>query len=292
MIGLGAMGAAMAARLLDRGFKVWVWNRTAARCDALAAQGAVAASSPAEVAAAARTVLVSVADEQAVEGVLFGSAGAVAALRPGGVVIETSTTSPEFARTLGSRLQAAGHQLLEARLLGNAQHARQGELRVMTAGPQPVSEAASSLLAELGKEVTHLGDIGAAAAMKLVLNMLMGIEMQALAEAVLLGEQAGLPRARVLAAIAASGFSSPVMRFKCQAMGRGAFSPPDFRLSLMQKDMALALAQARRLNVPVPTADASGAAFTEAVAMGLGDLDCAAMLSYMEAVLSAATGSR
>jgi 3-hydroxyisobutyrate dehydrogenase len=166
------------------------------------------------------------------------------------VVIETSTTSPEFARTLGSRLQAAGHQLLEARLLGNAQHARQGELRVMTAGPQPVSEAASSLLAELGKEVTHLGDIGAAAAMKLVLNMLMGIEMQALAEAVLLAEQAGLPRARVLAAIAASGFSSPVMRFKCQAMGRGAFSPPDFRLSLMQKDMALALAQARRLNVP------------------------------------------
>jgi 3-hydroxyisobutyrate dehydrogenase len=135
VIGLGAMGAAMSARLLDRGFKVWVWNRTAARCDALAAQGAVAASSPAEVAAAARTVLVSVADEQAVEDVLFGSAGAVAALRPGGVVIETSTTSTEFARTLGSRLQAAGHQLLEARLLGNAQHARQGELRVMTAGP-------------------------------------------------------------------------------------------------------------------------------------------------------------
>lgn len=128
--------------------------------------------------------------------------------------------------------------------------------------------------------------------MKLVLNMLMGIEMQALADAVLFGEQAGLPRARVLAAIAASGFSSPVMRFKCQAMGRGAFSPPHFRLSLMQKDMALALAQARRLNVPVPTADASGAAFTEAVAMGLGHLDCAAMLSYMEAVLSAATGSR
>lgn len=231
------------------------------------------------------------ADEQAVEDVLFGSAGAVAALRPGGVGIETSTTSPEFARTLGSRLQAAGTQLLEARLLGNAQHARQGELRVMTAGPPPVSEAASSLLAELGKEVTHLGDIGAAAAMKLVLNMLMGIEMQALAEAVLLGEQAGLPRP---GARRDRGERLQLAGHAVQVPGHGArrILPPDFRLSLMQKDMALALAQARRLNVPVPTADASGAAFTEAVAMGLGDLDCAAMQSYMEAVLSAATGSR
>jgi 3-hydroxyisobutyrate dehydrogenase len=284
VIGLGSMGTAMAARLLDRGFEVTVWNRTASRCDAVAAQGAVPVSSPAEVAAAARIVLVSVADERAVEDVLLSSSDTLTALRPGSVIIETSTVSPEFARALCTRLESAGHPMLEARLLGNARHARQGELRIMTAGPQAVSEAASPLLAELGKEVTYFGDVGAATVMKLVLNMIMGIEIQALAEAVFLGEQAGLPRSRVLSSIAASGFSSPVMRFKCQAMGRGAFSPPDFRLSLMQKDMALALAQAQRLNVPIRTADATCAAFTEAVEMGLGDLDCAAMLSYIEAV--------
>lgn len=290
VIGLGSMGAAMAARLLDRGLGVTVWNRTPARSAELSSQGAVAAPSPAGVAAKARIVLVSVADESAVEDVLLGSSGALTTLRPGGMVIETSTVSPEFARALGTRVESAGHHMLEARLLGNAHHARTGDLRIMTAGPRAVSEAASSLLVELGKDVTHLGEIGAAAAMKLVLNMLMGIEMQALAEAVILGERAGLPRSRVLASIAASGFSSPVMRFKCQAMGRGAYSPPDFRLSLMQKDLALVRAQAESLNVPVPTADAAGAAFTEAVRLGLGDLDCAAMLSYMERIQEQAPG--
>ncbi len=282
VIGLGVMGAAMTARLLAGGIGVTVWNRTRSKCGALADQGAVPAESAAAVAERAGTVLVSLADQDAVDHVVFGPGGLVQSLRPGGVIVDTSTVSPGFARTLADRAGRTGHHALDARVLGNAEHARAGELRVMVGGERGVFERVAPLLTVLGKEVSYLGDSGSAAAMKLVLNMLMGVEMQALAEAVVLGERAGLSRQSVLQTIAASGFSSPVMRFKCGVMGRRAFTPADFRLALMHKDMALVRAEAQRLEVPVPSADAAYGMLTAAVGQGLGDLDCAAVLSFME----------
>jgi 3-hydroxyisobutyrate dehydrogenase len=213
---------------------------------------------------------------------VFGPGGLAGALRPGSVVIDTSTVSPQFARDLSERLTRAGHDALEARLLGNAQHAVTGELRVMAAGDAATFERARPLLAALGKEVTYLGGAGSAATMKLVLNMLMGIEMQALAEAITRGQRAGLPRQAVIGSIAASGFSSPVMRFKAGVMGRRAFSPADFRLALMHKDMALARSEAERLGVPLPSADAAHGVLTGAVRGGMGELDCAAVLEFLE----------
>ena len=281
IIGLGSMGAGMASRLLESGYRVVAWNRTAAKREALASKGAVPAPTPAAVAGQCETVLVSVADQDAVTEVLFGKDGAAGSLRPGSVLIETSTVSPEFAAGLAARLGAAGHLSVEARLLGNAKHAASGELRVMAGGPKETFEQVQPLLAVLGKEVTHVGDTGSAATMKLVLNMLMGIEMQALAEAILLGERAGLPRQAVIQAIAASGFSSPVMRFKCGVMGRGAFTPADFRLALMHKDMGLVRAEAERLGVSLASASASHEVLAGAVEQGMGELDCAAVLPFL-----------
>lgn len=282
VIGLGSMGTGMAGRLLDRGFGVTVWNRTAAKCDELAARGAVPARSPAAAAGQAGTVLLSLADQDVVERVVFGTGGVIESLRPDGVIVDTSTVSPGFARDLARRAGRTGHHALDARVLGNAGHARAGELRVMVGGERRVFERAAPVLAALGKQVTYLGDSGSAAAMKLVLNMLMGVQLQALAEAVVLGEQAGLPRQAVLDMIAASGFSSPVMRFKCGVMGRRAFAPADFKLSLMRKDMALIRSEAQRLQVPLAVADAAYTMLTAAVRHGLGELDCAAVLAFME----------
>jgi 3-hydroxyisobutyrate dehydrogenase len=287
VIGLGVMGAAMAERLLGQGLRLTVWNRTRSKCDALVSGGAVAAGSPAEVAARTETVLVSLADQDAVEHALFGPEGVVHGLRSGGVIVDTSTVSPEFARTVAERAAHTGHRALDARILGNVGHARTGELRVMVGGDPEVYRQVEPLLAMLGKEVTHLGESGCAASMKLVLNMLMGVEMQALAEAVVLGERSGLARDVVLKTIAASGFSSPVMRFKCGVMGRRAFTPPDFKLALMRKDMTLAAAEAARLDVPRATIEAARDAFSAAERDGLGDLDCAAVLSYFERLAAA-----
>ncbi|HEY7430354.1 MAG TPA: NAD(P)-dependent oxidoreductase [Streptosporangiaceae bacterium] len=292
VIGLGSMGTGMAARLLERGYRVISWNRTAGKSAALAAQGAAPASSPAEVAAHSEAILISLADEDAVWQVVFGPSGLASSLRPGTVVIETSTVSPEFARNFTARLGQAGHQALEARLLGNAQHAAAGELRVMAGGDHGAFERARPLLAALGKEVTYLGSSGTAATMKLVLNMLMGMEMQALAEAIILGEAAGLPRQAVIQAIAASGFSSPVMRFKCGVMGRGAYRPADFRLALMHKDLALVRSEAQRMQVLLPGADAAYGVLTAALRRGMGGLDCAAVLQFMQESLGTSEPGR
>jgi 3-hydroxyisobutyrate dehydrogenase len=122
------------------------------------------------------------------------------------------------------------------------------------------------------------------AMMKLVVNMLMGVQMPALAEAVVLGEQAGLPREKILQMIAGSGYASPVMTFRCELMGKRAFERPAFRLSLMRKDMMLVLAEAQRLGVPLPVSDAAYAMLTAAQQQGLGDLDVAAILAFQERI--------
>jgi len=136
----------------------------------------------------------------------------------------------------------------------------------------------------LGKEVTYLGGSGLGATMKLVLNMLMGIEMQALAEAVVFGERAGLSRDKILQMIAPSGYSSPVMRFKCGAMERRSFQQVDFKLALMRKDMMLVLKECQDLGVPMPVSESTYAMLTAAKQRGLGEVDCAAILAFMEEI--------
>lgn len=291
-LGLGAMGSGMAARLVESGFEVTVYNRTRAKSERLGELGAKVADTPAQAADGADLVVLSLAEAAVVEKVLFGSGsvgdavlgsdGALATLPKGALVADASTVPPGFAQELDVRVTRAGFRFLDARILGNAEHARDGELRFMVGGPEADLETARPAFSALAKEITHLGPVGAGATMKLVLNLLMGIEMQALAEAVVFGERAGLPREAVIKAIAASGFSSPVMKFKCGVMARRDFEQPDFRLSLMRKDLGLVLDECRRLQVPMPASAASWSALSGAVEQGLGDLDCAAILQYVE----------
>lgn len=283
-IGLGAMGSGMAARLLEQGFEVAVYNRTRAKSEELGRLGARVTGSPAEAAKDVDVLFLSLADSGVVEAALFGECGALESLRPGAVIADMSTVSPRFAERLAERVAATGHRAVDACVLGNAQHARDGELRFMVGGERTDFEAIHDLLAAMAKEVTHLGRNGLGATMKLVLNLLMGIEMQALAEAVVFGERAGLPRETIIRMISASGFSSPVMRFKAGVMLRRAFERADFRLSLMRKDMMLVLAECQRLGVPTPACDATYSTLTAAMQQGLGELDCASVLAFMERV--------
>jgi 3-hydroxyisobutyrate dehydrogenase len=281
-IGLGTMGSAMAGRLLAAGFDVTVYNRTQSRSEALGRAGARIAGSPGEASKDVDALLLSLADSAAVESVLFGAEGALGGLPGNAVIADMSTVSPAFAQDLPARV--APHPVVDACVLGNAEHARTGELRFMVGGDRRDYDAIKDVLAPLAKEVTHLGRNGLGASMKLTLNLLMGIEMQALAEAVVFGERAGLPRAAIIQMIASSGFSSPVMRFKASVMERRAFGRADFRLSLMRKDMALVLAECQRLVVPMPASEATYGALTAAVQLGLGDLDCASILTFMERI--------
>jgi 3-hydroxyisobutyrate dehydrogenase len=280
--GLGAMGAAMAHRLLDLGHELVVWNRTGARADPLLARGAVVVARPAELGARADTVLVSLAHQAAVEVVLLGPDGLVRGLPDGGIVLDTSTVDPAFAESLARRVAETGRHALDTRVLGNARHARSGELRFLVGGPDDVVERVRPLLDTMAKEVVHLGGSGRGATAKLALNMLMGIELQALAEAVVFAVGAGLPRDSVLRMIAGSGFSSPVMAFKAGVMEREAYRRADFRLDLMLKDMSLVVEQAGRLGLRLDAAEVTQAALSAASGAGLGGLDCAAVLRHLE----------
>lgn len=281
-LGLGAMGSGMAGRLAQAGFEVSVYNRTAAKAAPLAELGVRVADRPALAARSVDVLVLGLASAAAVESVLFGEDGALTTAAAGTLIADTSTVSPDAARHLASRLAADGHRALDACVLGNAQHAASGELRFMIGGSHADVLALRPVLDVLAKDVVHVGDHGMGATAKVAMNLLMGVQLQAFAEAVVFGERAGLNRADLIRMITASGYSSPMMKFKGGVMARRSFERADFRLSLMRKNMLLALAEGQRHGVPMPATSASHDVLTAAVNAGLGELDCAAILAEVE----------
>src|SRR3989440_471896 len=254
-IGLGAMGIGMASRLAESGHDITVYNRTRGKSEQVGQLGAQVADSPAEAARAADVVMLSLADQHVVESMLFGDEGVFGSLREGGYVVDMSTVPPVFARELAAKAAEAGYRAIDACVLGNPQHAREGELRVMVGGDEADFHEIEPILQTIGKDIAYLGTNGMGATMKLVLNMLMGVQMPALAEAVVFGERAGLPRGKILEMIAQSGYSSPVMAFRCMLMKERKFEDPSFKLALMRKDMMLVLDVCKELDVPLPVSE-------------------------------------
>jgi 3-hydroxyisobutyrate dehydrogenase len=277
-VGLGNMGGGMAARLLAQGFELTVHNRTAEKAAPLAAAGAVVADSPETAVAGVSTVLISLADEPAVEEVLFGRV--VPALAPGSVVVDTSTVSPGYAVEAARRLAVAGLRRVEACVVGNPLQAREGQLRVYVSGPGEDVAEVRPILDAIGSEVVPTGPFGTATTVKLIFNLLLGAQVASLAEAVGYGVTAGLDRDQLLQAVAASGFSSVVMRFRAELMRAGRYQPAFFRSVLMEKDLRLAVAAARDTGVDLPVLESVRAAFASVVEAGDGDLDAAVVIEH------------
>ncbi|MBO8196523.1 NAD-binding protein [Streptomyces oryzae] len=277
-IGLGNMGGGMAHRLLAAGHALTVHNRTAAKAAPLAEAGATVAASPAEAAKGRSVVLLSLADEAAVEEVLFGQVADV--LAPGAVVVDTSTVSPAYARECAQRLALRGLRRVEACVVGNPFQAREGKLRVYTSGEEEDIARVGGILDTLGAQVVHLGAPGTAATLKLIFNLLLGAQVASLAEAVAYGVAAGLDRDRLLSSVAESGFSSVVLRFRAELMRKGAYQPAFFRSTLMEKDLRLALGDAAVAGVPLPVLDSVRERFAGVNAAGDGDKDASVLLEH------------
>ncbi|MET9667228.1 NAD(P)-dependent oxidoreductase [Streptomyces sp. NPDC006475] len=273
VLGLGTMGAGLAGRLLDQGVQVRVWNRTPERAEPLTKAGAVAAARPIEAVEGTSATICTVSDGEALRAVLRGPDGVLAGGSYPGAIICASTVSPdEVVRLVGDE-----PSVLDVGMLGNRDHARSGDLRLFVGGEERVFTAGRPLLDMLGKEVVHLGALGSGMRMKLLLNLLMGIEVQAMAEAAELAAVSGLDRQQVLATIAGSGFASPVMAFKSKRLAAGRYDKPDFRLRLMAKDLALATEQAAAAGLHLPLTAAAAETHLRATEQGLGDEDCAAV---------------
>lgn len=272
-IGLGGMGAGMARCLHAAGFSLVVYNRTRTKAAPLAEAGVAVAATAAEACRDARIVFLSLSDEHAVERLLFGEPAL--RLRPGTLLVDTSTVSPAYSADAGDRLARVGVRRVEACVLGNPAMAQAGRLRVFTAGPADDVEEARPALEALAQEVVHVGAIGSASALKLTLNLVLGNQVAALAEAVSLAESAGLDRDTVLTAVARSGFGSPALAFRAELMRTRRYEPAMFRSALMEKDLRTAVNTAAEHDLELPVTARAADRFAETVLVGDGDKDAA-----------------
>jgi len=252
-IGLGAMGSRIAERLRRAGHSMTVYDRNAKGVEALAANGAAAARNPAEVASRSEIVLSCVTDDAAVEAVLLGRAGALEGLRPGALVIDLSTVSPATSRLLADAARVKGAAFVDAAMSGSTPQAEQGGLVVFAGGEPGAIQRARPILDTIAKTVIHMGPAGAGTTMKLVVNTLLGAGLQILAEALALGEKAGIDRERLAEVLGETAVISPAQRGKLANAVANEF-PSTFPVRLMYKDFNLILAHAAALAVPMPTA--------------------------------------
>jgi len=282
-IGLGLMGRPMALNLLKAGHSVTVWNRTASRAEELVAAGATLAASPREVAAASEVLLTIVSDPPALEEVLWGHEGeddgALAGLRPGALYIDSSTVSPSLARRVSAACAARNARFLDAPVTGGDWGAREGNLVFMVGGDPEALREAEPVLGVLGKRWFHLGPNGAGQTVKLAMNALLALQVDAMAEALALVTRSGLRGEQLIEVMQSSMARSGVLDIKSPLMVKGEFKP-SFPLRLMHKDLGLALDLANQLGVPLPATAAARETYSAVKGQSAEDVDYSAVIRF------------
>jgi len=280
-IGLGLMGKPMAANLLKVGFSVVVWNRTRARAQELAQQGARVAGTPREAAASADVLLTSVTDPPALEEVLWGAGGALEGLRRGSAYIDSSTVAPALARRVAAACADRGVEFLDAPVTGGTWGAEKGELVFMVGGNAETLKRVEPVLSAMGKRWFHLGPHGAGQTVKLAMNMILALEVDALAEALALVTGAGLPGERLIEVLQSSMARATVLDMKAPMMLERNYAP-SFPLRLMHKDLGLALDLANQLGVPLPATAAAREIYNRVKGAAKEDVDYAAVARFWQ----------
>jgi 3-hydroxyisobutyrate dehydrogenase len=277
LLGLGIMGAGMAANWLAKGFDLSVWNRTPAKAQALEAKGAKVAATPREAAAGADFIFAMVADDAASRSVWLGPDGALAGAKRGAVIVESSTLTPDWVRELGGQAQTHGCGFLDAPVGGSRQAAESGGLRFFVGGDRKTYEAARPALQAIGSKMDLLGPVGAGATWKLINNQLAATQIAALAEALEVARKAGFKSEQVSELILGGAPASPIVKLKLPRMLERDFEPADFAVHLMLKDARYATALAQTLGAPADMISGAVKAFARADGKGLGAKDIAAV---------------
>jgi 3-hydroxyisobutyrate dehydrogenase-like beta-hydroxyacid dehydrogenase len=279
LLGLGLMGSPMGANLLKAGHELTVWNRTSSRGDALVAQGARRAATPREAAAASEVVITIVSDPPALESVLWGENGVFAGLKPGSVLVESSTVSPGLEKRAAAAAAAQGSEFLEAPVTGGTWGAEKGELVFMVGGEESTLKRVEPVLGAMGKKWFHLGPIGAGQTVKLAMNLLLDLEVEAFAEALALVTRAGVPGQSLFDVMQSSMGRSGVIELKGGNMLKGEYNP-SFPLRLMHKDVGLALDLGNQLGVPLPAAAAAREVLSAVKGAMTEDVDFSALATF------------
>ncbi|HEY3201194.1 MAG TPA: NAD(P)-dependent oxidoreductase [Actinomycetes bacterium] len=282
VVGTGRMGTAMTGRLRSGGADVIVYNRTRERAEKAASQtGADVAGTAREAASSAGTVIVSLADDRAVDEAYTGNEGIIAGLNPGTVVADTSTIDPETARRIAHLVEEAGAGHLDSPVSGSVSVVERGELTIMAGGRGDDLDAARPVLDVLASRIFHMGDHGSGAAMKLAVNAVVGALNLAVAEALVLAEKAGIERSTAYEVFASSVVAAPYVLYKRDAFEQPEETPVAFSLNLVAKDLDLILELARRVGASMEQAAVNREAVRRALAAGFGDADISAIAEYL-----------
>lgn len=277
-LGLGIMGTAMARNLLKSGHfaEVIVWNRTLSKCDELVSEGAGTASTAAEVIAKCDITFGCLADPSAALAAVFNENGVLAGITPGKAYVDMSTVDEQTSQQIAQAIIAKGGKFLEAPVSGSKKPAIDGVLIILAAGDEDVFKACEAAFSVMGKKSFFLGEVGAGARMKLVVNMVMGEMTVALGEGVALADKSGLKGTDFLEVLSLGAMACPLFALKGPNMLARNY-PTAFPLKHEQKDMRLALALGDSLNQPLPLAAATNEAFKAAKAKGHADADIGAV---------------
>jgi 3-hydroxyisobutyrate dehydrogenase len=271
-VGLGTMGAAMAANLRRAGFEVIGWNRTPGRAGSLVELGGREARTAAEAARDAGVVVVCVSDTPDVEAVLFGPDGAADGIREGGLVIDCSTISPAATAAYAARLRERGIGFVDAPVSGGSEGAKNATLTIFVGGEPEDAERARPILEAMGRTITHFGPAGSGQAVKAVNQVMLAGTYLGVAEGMVLAMKAGLDPEAVVGALGGGAARSWVLENRSGRMIDNAY-PLGFRTSLHLKDLAIALELARDTGSALPVTALCAAIESGLVARGYGDED-------------------
>jgi 3-hydroxyisobutyrate dehydrogenase len=280
-IGIGAMGTPMSKHILDAGFPLTVYDRNPARMEEFTARGVPVAAGCADIARRSDVVITmigQVADELEV---VLGAGGVLEGAHPGLILIDMSTVGIVATKKMAQAAHEKGVAFLDATVSGSVGPAKEGKLRFMVGGEREVLDKVAPVLMSMGEHFYHVGPNGAGSAMKVIVNLMIGMTVMAVAETLTLGRQAGLDPQQMLEILGVTAVSSPHLKNKGKMMIEGQFEPA-FALKYMQKDFDLIMEAAHELKTPLFTSAVAHQVYTAANVSGYGDLDYSAVVKFLE----------
>ncbi|MGZ8578241.1 MAG: NAD(P)-dependent oxidoreductase [Actinomycetota bacterium] len=281
-LGLGRMGSGIARNIAAAGYPMVLYNRTTSVARDLAAEvGAEVAATPAEAAGAADVTISSLADDAAVRGVYEGPDGLTAGLRPGSIAVDMSTVDPSTVLDLGAAIAEAGSGLVDAPVSGSVATVAAKSLLIMAGGSVDGVDRVRPILEATASNVTRVGDAGAGAAMKLAVNAILFGLNQAVAEALVLAERAGIDRSVAYDVIAGSAVGAPMVQYRRAMFERPGEAPPSFTIDLAIKDLRLILALAGRSGATMPQTERNMEVMVGASTRDRGGEDIAALAEHL-----------
>ena len=280
-IGLGLMGKSIARNILKAGFPLVVHNRSQAAVDELVNEGAVRASSPAQVSENVDVVFTNLPDSPDVELVVFGSHGIIESARAGMIFVDNSTIKPAVARSIAARLAEKGIMALDAPVSGGDIGARNGTLTIMVGGPAEALETVTPIFNAMGKTITHVGGSGSGQVAKAANQIMVAAQMVAMAELLIFAQKAGTDPRKVVDAIKAGAAQCWTLDVKPQRLFAGN-RQPGFKASMQTKDLNIIMETAREYGIPLPSAAVDLQLYTAMLQAGLGDLDNSAILNIID----------